>query len=343
MAAASPSPPRLAVNPAFAETHFIVVDFEGTTPKGAPPEPIELAAPGMQHEPGRGPVRSGFQFQSLIRPPDHAPVTPLDTAQTGITAVDVADAPDAATVLRTLAEALPRRPKVLVAHHAPVEAGIIYRYREHCPRLAYAQLICTRLLARHLWPGLTSYGLDALLAHCGIPQPADRHRALDDVLVTAGLFRHLLTEAARHHTITAFTDLIRAAGVKPRAAAPKQLELPWPPTSLRIAVRPTTHAHPSRATRAWLEVFFAIRALADSGQTVVLITHRLASVRHADLIHVLDGGRLVESGSPDQLLANGGLYAELFELQARQFVPEGAPVPSPRASRPKTPSTSTHS
>lgn len=95
--------------------------------------------------------------------------------------------------------------------------------------------------------------------------------------------------------------------------------------------------------RAELEVFSAIRALADAGQTVVLITHRLASVRHADLIHVLDRGRVVESGSPDQLLANGGLYAELFELQARQFVPEGAPVRSPRASRPKTPSTSTHS
>lgn len=226
MAAPSPRPPRLAVDPAFAETHFIVVDFEGTTPKGAPPEPIEVAALGMQHEPGRGPVRSGFQFQSLIRPPDHTPVTQLDTAQTGITAADVADAPDAATVLRTLDEVLPGRPKVLVAHHAPVEAGIIYRYREHCPRLAYAQLICTRLLACRLRPGLPSYGLDALLAHCGIPQPAHRHRAMDDVIVTASLFRHLLTEAARHHTITTFTDLIRAAGVKPRATAPTQVELP---------------------------------------------------------------------------------------------------------------------
>ena len=48
--------------------------------------------------------------------------------------------------------------------------------------------------------------------------------------------------------------------------------------------------------RAELEVFEKIRALADTGQTVVLITHRLASVRHADLVHVLDQGRLVESG-----------------------------------------------
>ncbi|MFG3103066.1 ABC transporter ATP-binding protein [Streptomyces sp. NPDC048182] len=71
--------------------------------------------------------------------------------------------------------------------------------------------------------------------------------------------------------------------------------------------------------RAELEVFEKIRALAGSGQTVVLITHRLASVRHADLVHVLDQGRLVESGSPEELLATGGVYAELYALQADQF------------------------
>ncbi|MGW9023210.1 ABC transporter ATP-binding protein [Streptomyces sp. NPDC055722] len=71
--------------------------------------------------------------------------------------------------------------------------------------------------------------------------------------------------------------------------------------------------------RAELEVFDRIRALAGSGQTVVLITHRLASVRHADLVHVLEQGRLVESGTPDELLAAGGVYADLYALQASQF------------------------
>lgn len=76
--------------------------------------------------------------------------------------------------------------------------------------------------------------------------------------------------------------------------------------------------------RAELEVFEKIRALASAGQTVVLITHRLASVRHADLVHVLDQGRLAESGTPDELLAGGGIYAELYSLQAEQY---SAPVP----------------
>lgn len=80
--------------------------------------------------------------------------------------------------------------------------------------------------------------------------------------------------------------------------------------------------------RAELEVFEKIRALASTGQTVVLITHRLASVRHADLVHVLDQGRLVESGTPDELLATGGVYAELYSLQAEQFTSR---VPAPKA------------
>ncbi|MFF1307399.1 ABC transporter ATP-binding protein [Streptomyces sp. NPDC058307] len=80
--------------------------------------------------------------------------------------------------------------------------------------------------------------------------------------------------------------------------------------------------------RAELEVFDKIRALAGTGQTVVLITHRLASVRHADLVHVLEQGRLVESGTPEELLASGGVYAELYSLQAEQFT---AKVPAEEA------------
>ncbi|MGW5731895.1 MULTISPECIES: ABC transporter ATP-binding protein [Streptomyces] len=81
--------------------------------------------------------------------------------------------------------------------------------------------------------------------------------------------------------------------------------------------------------RAELEVFEKIRALAGTGQTVILITHRLASVRHADLVHVLDGGRLVESGTPDELLKTGGVYAELYALQADQFTKAVPKIPSP--------------
>ena len=67
-------------------------------------------------------------------------------------------------------------------------------------------------------------------------------------------------------------------------------------------------------------LFDMIRAHAE-GRTVLLITHRLASVRHADRIYVFDGGRVVEHGNQDQLLADGGLYADLYTLQASAYAP----------------------
>ncbi|MGW2858340.1 3'-5' exonuclease [Streptomyces sp. NPDC001205] len=215
----------LADDPGFRAVHFVVIDFEGTTPKGHPPEPIEIAALGLRHVPGRGPVNSGFRFVSFINPPRHAPVTPADTAQTGITPADVTHAPTARTVLGKLDEALPAPPVLLVAHHAPVEEAILFRYRVACPRLAATAVIDTRLLARHTLPGLPSYSLDALLTHEGIPQPAHRHRAMHDVTVTAVLFHRLLTRAARPRAITCFDDLVRVAARTPRATRPTQLEL----------------------------------------------------------------------------------------------------------------------
>ena len=52
---------------------------------------------------------------------------------------------------------------------------------------------------------------------------------------------------------------------------------------------------------------------------MLLISHRFSTVRAADRIHVPDGGRIVESGSHDELMARAGVYAELFGLQASAY------------------------
>jgi ATP-binding cassette subfamily B protein len=56
------------------------------------------------------------------------------------------------------------------------------------------------------------------------------------------------------------------------------------------------------------------------GRTTIVIAHRLSTIRHADRIHVLEHGRLVESGDHDELVAHGGVYAGLWRVQtgARQ-------------------------
>jgi ATP-binding cassette, subfamily B, bacterial len=59
-----------------------------------------------------------------------------------------------------------------------------------------------------------------------------------------------------------------------------------------------------------------------SDRTVLLITHRLASVRHADRIYVLDGGQVTEHGDHQKLMDLGGLYAELYTLQASAYQPD---------------------
>ena len=51
----------------------------------------------------------------------------------------------------------------------------------------------------------------------------------------------------------------------------------------------------------------------------ILISHRFSTVRHADLIVVLDGGAIIESGTHAELMALEGRYAALFELQARAY------------------------
>jgi ATP-binding cassette subfamily B protein len=66
------------------------------------------------------------------------------------------------------------------------------------------------------------------------------------------------------------------------------------------------------------ELFEYVQALAH-GRSVLLISHRFSTVKSADRIYVLHDGKIVEEGTHDELVALGGRYAELFNLQAAAY------------------------
>jgi hypothetical protein len=92
--------------------------------------------------------------------------------------------------------------------------------------------------------------------------------------------------------------------------------------------------------RAESDLFERMRELL-AGRAVLLISHRFSSVRSADRIYVLRHGRVVEHGRHEELMALDGLYAELFSLQARQYLDvaptgPGGGRPVPRHGPPHT-------
>jgi DNA polymerase III epsilon subunit-like protein len=196
-----------------------VIDFEYTTPTGAPKEPFEVAVHVLHVKDGK--LCPTAEFEALMQPPPHAALTAFDTGQTGITPQMVAGQPPASEVLAKLDRRFTAGPYVLIAHHAPAEAGILTAYRAHCPNLARLPILDTVRLARDLYPDLPRHSLDQLMRHLGIPTPADRHRALADVRLTAEIFMRMATDSTWMNL-----DHLRAiAGYTPPVPPPQQTTL----------------------------------------------------------------------------------------------------------------------
>ncbi|WP_167665998.1 ATP-binding cassette domain-containing protein [Paenibacillus pabuli] len=77
---------------------------------------------------------------------------------------------------------------------------------------------------------------------------------------------------------------------------------------------------PSSALDVFMEedVFQRMRDLMKN-KTVVIVSHRLSTARHADYVVYMEQGRIMETGTHDQLLVNGAGYAELYNMQAQKY------------------------
>jgi ATP-binding cassette subfamily B protein len=92
------------------------------------------------------------------------------------------------------------------------------------------------------------------------------------------------------------------------------------PEPLLLMLDEPTAALDAETEHALFERFAAgAREETANGRVTVLVSHRFSTVRMADLIVVLDGARVVEVGSHDELMAHRGTYAELYSIQAESY------------------------
>ena len=120
----------------------------------------------------------------------------------------------------------------------------------------------------------------------------------------AGLARFAATLPEGYETVVGERGAALSAGERQRLAVARAL-LAAP--SVLVLDEPTAALDPESEQQV-AEGFEAVMR----GRTTVLITHRAALARRADRVAVLDGARVVEEGAPDELMARGGRFAELF-------------------------------
>jgi ATP-binding cassette subfamily B protein len=88
---------------------------------------------------------------------------------------------------------------------------------------------------------------------------------------------------------------------------------------LLLVLDEPTAALDAETEHALFERYAAAARSPESGRITLLVSHRFSTVRMADLIVVLDGARVVEFGTHDELMARGGSYAELYGIQAAAY------------------------
>ena len=136
------------------------------------------------------------------------------------------------------------------------------------------------------------------------------HEDVERVVATASLSSSIAKFAEGYDTFVGERGVTLSGGQKQRTAI-AQMILRQPEIMIFDDSLSAVDSQTDAAIRAGLE-----KASKDS--TVILISHRLTTLMQADCIFVLDGGRIVESGNHDELMALGGSYRKIFDLQSVQ-------------------------
>ena len=155
---------------------------------------------------------------------------------------------------------------------------------------------------------------------CGCePEDVDRKK-LHDCLEKAGLLAKVNTLSKKEKTyITQTLDekgVVLSGGETQKLLLAKAMYKDGP---VLILDEPTSALDPIAESRIYEEY----NQMADK-KTAVFISHRLASTKFCDRILFLDGGKIVEEGSHDELMKKGGKYREIFDIQSHYYKEEAS-------------------
>lgn len=203
------------------DLHLWVIDFEGVMPKGRPAEPTEVAV----QEVFAGSSSEETSFSRLIALNDESAFRLFATEQTAVTLDDLRSAASVGDVYTELEHHIPQI-DAFVAHHAPVDRGLLHRYPEFIPRLRTVPFLDTVKLSRTLLPGLESYSLDSVGVALGCEIPLHRHRALPDVRLTAEVLLKLLNVIESGYPHVRTVEGMQGLSKRRRARAADANQLP---------------------------------------------------------------------------------------------------------------------
>ena len=153
---------------------------------------------------------------------------------------------------------------------------------------------------------------------CGCEPKDVDHTKLHECLEKAGLLEKVNTLTKKEETyITQTLDengIVLSGGETQKLLLAKAMYKDGP---MLILDEPTSALDPIAESRIYEEYNHMA-----SSKTAVFISHRLASTKFCDRILFLDGGKIVEEGSHDQLMNNGGKYREIFDIQSHYYKKE---------------------
>ncbi|HEX7872349.1 MAG TPA: ABC transporter ATP-binding protein [Sphingobium sp.] len=155
---------------------------------------------------------------------------------------------------------------------------------------------------------------DSVERNIAYAEPETRRPVVRDAAITAQLHDHVAGLPAGYRTSVGERGSRLSGGQRQRTAIARAL---LPDSALLVFDDATSAVDAATEHR----LRHALRAATD-GKATIIISHRLSSLMHADEIIVMDGGRIIERGDHAALLAAGGYYARLYELQTQSSRPE---------------------